>query len=398
MTQQMFDQRGKIVALASDRGSEIQEIPGGVYLLQFNPMAGFFLKRQNDLVRPSKLYGNTAERAAKILNTYFDRPNSNTGVLLSGNKGSGKTMLTKEVAMQAVEQNVPVIIIDEPYSGSPFFQFLNAITQPCVVLIDEFEKKYDDDEKQNSLLSLLDGTGTGGKLYLLTSNKSMISEFMMSRPSRVFYHYRYEKLDEETLTGYCKDNLKDQKQLQNMQVLHSLSTDLSFDVMQCLVEELNRYPDVPFAQSLTELNIQITGLVDRVYSLESVMINGEDFGGHDRQRINILTLPEGKEVVVGVCHIEDWELQKKLFSTFGKNETNFYNHDLLKLEAAGEKIDLSEDFDSEFAFRFTHRPEDTRANTEMVEINRTVGDYNVVVTYKVEKRTQQQEFYSRIFN
>lgn len=393
---QMFDQYGPIVSLATDRGTEIPTIPAAVYLIQFHPARGFYLKQQAVLVRPEKLYSNTSERAAKILKTYLDRPNANTGVLFTGNKGSGKTLITKEVAMQSVEMDIPVLICDEPYTGSQFFQFLNAITQRCVVLIDEFEKKYDDDEKQNSLLSLLDGTGTGGKLYLLTSNAPRVSEFLTSRPSRIFYHYRYDKLDEETLVGYCQDNLKDQGQLENMRTLHSLSTDFSFDVMQCLVEELNRYPDVAFAQSLTELNITITGLMDRHYKLEHVKVNGEDLSVGDMQRINLLTVSDGKDVIMGRCNIEDWNLQKALYQAVGKNNCNFYNLDLLQMEQSGEEID-TDDVDSDFSFRLTYAPEDTRANTEIVEVRRTFGDYEVEILFKAVKVSQQQDFYNRLF-
>lgn len=393
---QMFDQHGPIVSLATDRGTEIASIPAGVYLIQFHPMKGFYLKLQPALVRPERLYSNTAERAAKVLNTYLDRPNSNTGVLFTGNKGSGKTLITKEIAMQAVEMGIPVLLCDEPYTGSQFFQFLNSITQQCVVLIDEFEKKYDDDEKQNSLLSLLDGTGTGGKLYLLTSNAGRVSEFLTSRPSRIFYHYRYDKLDEETLVGYCQDNLKDPEQLENMRILHSLSTDFSFDVMQCLVEELNRYPNVKFAQSLSELNIHITGLLDRHYKLEHVKVNGQDLSVNDMQRINILTVADGKDVIMGRCHILDWGLQKALYAAVGKDNCNFYNHDLLLLEQRGEEIDM-DDVDSDFAFRLTYAAEDTRANTEIVEVRRTFGEYEIEILFKAIKTSQQQDFYNRLF-
>ncbi|MFW3388311.1 UNVERIFIED_CONTAM: AAA family ATPase, partial [Kocuria sp. CPCC 205274] len=176
MTDQMFVQRGRNIFNASDRGDEIPRIPTGTYTVQFNPMAGgFYLQRCEDMLLPEKVYGSTLPRADMILHTFSTRKNKTTGALLTGLKGSGKTLLSKAVCAKALTMDVPVLILQQAFGGPAFEDWLNTIDQPVVIFIDEFEKKYDDEEKQNQLLSILDGVGRGSKLWLATSNSADVS-------------------------------------------------------------------------------------------------------------------------------------------------------------------------------------------------------------------------------
>ena len=63
-----------------------------VYTLGQNERTGqYYLEYTKDKFDIDTPYGNVNKRVEKILNTYSLR-NGNTGVLLTGDKGSGKTM------------------------------------------------------------------------------------------------------------------------------------------------------------------------------------------------------------------------------------------------------------------------------------------------------------------
>jgi ATPase family associated with various cellular activities (AAA) len=117
-----------------------------------------------------KLYGDTNQKAECILNTFNNREVS-TGVSLTGGKGSGKALLAKRISMLAAGQGVPTIVVNEPWCGDQFNQFLQIIEQRVVVLFDEFEKVHHDCEKQEQImLTLLDGVYPSKKLFILTCN------------------------------------------------------------------------------------------------------------------------------------------------------------------------------------------------------------------------------------
>jgi hypothetical protein len=194
-----------------------------------------------------KLYGDTQRQAERILHTFRARggdggignngpptSSSSTGVLLAGQKGSGKTLLAKYISVRAAqEMGVSTIVINEPWSGERFNAFIQSIRQPCIVLFDEFEKvyrqstaaevaeveriaRYNDghhnlhhfvdynnngelsssssaantisNPSQDAILTLLDGVYPSTMLFLFTVNdKTKLSRNMMNRPGRIYY-------------------------------------------------------------------------------------------------------------------------------------------------------------------------------------------------------------------
>lgn len=403
MSGQMFDVRGKRVFTASDRGTEVSVIPASVYTVEFNPMTGWYLERAAIPSRPKRLYGDVADRAQRILNTYHDRlnqPGKNTAALLSGNKGSGKTMLSAEVAVAAVEAGLPVILVEAGHTDSSFFKFLNSITQPCIVLIDEFEKKYKDDEEQNALLGLLDGINAGGKLFILTSNNSTVSQFLMSRPSRIFYHYRYEKLDEATVVGYCNDNLTDAAKHHqvNIKTLWDFSTDFNFDILQCLVEELNRYPAINFVECLKVLNIVVNGLTERRFVLEKFTLDGEDISRSKGQMfsINVATFVDGYQSLAVNGFFSQEEDMLQLERCVGKVMYH-HNLDYFKQKAETGKAPSDDFYDGDFTFYVKADPSRVTVSAEEISGMWDIEGRRLEVKAVVSRKSSEQDLYEKIF-
>lgn len=70
-----------------------KELPIATYSVGFNPMMGFWLIKHDDLaINEDTIYGNHARRAEKILKS-FAASERNFGVILSGKKGIGKSLL-----------------------------------------------------------------------------------------------------------------------------------------------------------------------------------------------------------------------------------------------------------------------------------------------------------------
>jgi hypothetical protein len=166
--------------------------------------------------------------------------------MLAGEKGSGKTLLAKNIVVTAAQQhNIPTIVINAPWAGDAFSKFLQEIHQPCIVMFDEFEKVYDR-EAQQHILTLLDGSFPSQKLFILTTNdKWRIDEHMRNRPGRIFYMLDFDGLAPEFIREYCEDNLKNKTHINQIVTMSGFFNKFNFDMLKAIIEEMNRYDETP---------------------------------------------------------------------------------------------------------------------------------------------------------
>ncbi len=221
------------------------QLPAGTYTVKFDKMAGcFYLEQVEGFEIKGKIYGDTKRHANRILSTFTDRTAS-TGVMLSGEKGSGKTLLAKMLSRDAQATGIPTIIINEPWSGEGFNAFMQMIEQPTVILFDEFEKVYDR-EDQEKMLTLLDGVYPSKKLFVLTCNdKWRVNEHMRNRPGRIYYMLEFKGLEQDFIIEYCEDNLKNKDYIQTICRIATLFDQFNFDMLKAMIEEMNRYNESP---------------------------------------------------------------------------------------------------------------------------------------------------------
>lgn len=220
------------------------KLPAGNYVVTLDPFEQFQLSKVEDFNSIKKLYGNTTRHATRIINTFEDRPNT-TGVMLTGEKGSGKTLLAREISIKAAERGYPTIVINSPWRGDKFNKFMQMITQPCVILFDEFEKVYSRDD-QECILTLLDGVFASKKLFLLTCNdKWRVDTNMRNRPGRIFYMIDFTGLDEAFIREYCDDNLINKSYIDSVCNMAMMFDQFNFDMLKAVIEDMNRYNESP---------------------------------------------------------------------------------------------------------------------------------------------------------
>lgn len=235
-----------------------KQLPVGTYTVMFHPQEGYWLEVRNDLeTQEEKIYGKHEKRIAKILRSY-EASRRNFGVILSGKKGTGKSLLTRMLAAAAVQRGLPVIIVDAPIPG--LASFIEGIPQEVVIIFDEFEKifKYDEEnntDNQSALLSLFDGLSTGKKLFVITCNEvTELSEYLLNRPGRFHYHFEIKCPTADEIREYMTDKLgQGHEEIINKIVKFTALSDITYDCLRAIAFDISL--GYTLEETLEDLNI-----------------------------------------------------------------------------------------------------------------------------------------------
>lgn len=252
MSKQWINSKGKYYY--NDIPVVTDKLPKGVYELNFDGFSKeFFLDYISESFElPEKVYGVEKGLVERITTT-FSRLDKNFGVLLKGLKGTGKTVIAKQVSNKL---GLPVILVNKSYGDMG--QFINSIDQDLIMFFDEFEKTYelssyyndDEDESErpgkksvNQLLTLMDGVFTSKykRLFLLTTNKVYLPDAMISRPSRIRYVKEFSDLSYEHIVEILEDSVEDKKLIPDLvEILKELEC-ITVDIVKSVAEEANIY-------------------------------------------------------------------------------------------------------------------------------------------------------------
>ena len=233
-----------------------RELPIATYSVGFHPQMGFWLTKHNDLaINEDTIYGNHARRAGKILK-FFAASERNFGVILSGKKGIGKSLLARMIAEESIKASMPVIIVDTAIPG--ISNFLASIQQEVTIIFDEFEKtfsKNEDGDPQVEMLSLFDGMDNGKKLFIITCNDPReLNEFLVNRPGRFHYHFEINCPTPDEVRAYMVDKLGTgwDEDIEKVVKLSQMA-DITFDCLRAIAFDLKQ--GYPLEETLMDLNI-----------------------------------------------------------------------------------------------------------------------------------------------
>lgn len=249
----IFIKQGEYI-VPKPEGIDYELIPGKVYdFRETRDSDSPYLTETQDFTFPKTYY--LSEEDNKFVNKTIEAFNRTdkmtTGVLLSGIKGSGKTLMAKKIAKLS---NLPIIVIDPGVSTSCIEPFFAKTDTDCCIIFDEIDKYWN----TRYLLTFLDGVKpTCKKLVICTCNKEKdIDEYLNDRCSRIRYKRMFSCLDKDAAKVVINDIINDEeKSIKARDFLFSHATVLSYDNVTIFAEEIRNNPNESFESIFEDLNI-----------------------------------------------------------------------------------------------------------------------------------------------
>ena len=250
---------GEIYDIYSDTLQTFDQLPAQAYVVRCAEQKGVYLQKFTDIEVNEKIYGVHISKVEKVLNA-FNNFQRNLGVILSGDKGIGKSLFAKILSVESIKRGIPLIIVDRYYRGVA--SYLDSIRQEVVVLFDEFDKTFgevragdDCASPQAELLTLFDGVSTGKKLYVITCNNlNKLNDFLVNRPGRFHYHFRFNYPTPAEIEEYMKDKIPEEMYGEIVDIIDfSQKVDLNYDCLRAIAFEISN--GYKFKDAIADLNI-----------------------------------------------------------------------------------------------------------------------------------------------
>lgn len=299
------------------------------YIFNFDGFGNCWLEDAEDFKFPDKIYdiNSSMRQDIKLAFESYDR---NLGVLLTGNKGQGKSL---EAKLLCKELGLPVILVNKSIPKDVnFISFFNGIKQNYCFFVDEFEKLFADKERtdtnkdyheQDVFLSFMDGVLTNEHkvFFLLTTNDS-VNEYFINRPSRVKFLKEYDELSEEIFNMIVSDKLNDKKFKDDLEENVSL-INLNIDLLISIIDDINLF-NKPFSEFKDSYN----------YKLEQYKYDMTIIEGNSEKFIGFFT--SKKKLKIDNRYINNY-LVKEIIK-FTKDEILFISEKWVETEDGDDKL------------------------------------------------------------
>lgn len=221
----------------TDQSNTIDHVPAMVYKAVVRDKI-ILIKDRPTFNLPQLRFGRHKRYFNQITSGYSKDGNS-TGVLLYGQKGTGKSLMAEELGNWMIKQDLPVVMIDTPMTAAEIRIVIQAVG-PCMIYIDEFGKVYHDINDRQRMLTLFSDSSFQGTMFVITGNEGEeFSEYLFHRPQRFRYAIPYSGgVDKETLADILKTmSIPESLHAGFYEYINTQVHHLNFDSLMCAVRE-----------------------------------------------------------------------------------------------------------------------------------------------------------------
>lgn len=266
-----------------DQSNLIDHVPAMVYRARMTREGLVLIKDRPNFTLPQLRFGKHNRYFATICAEY-DPLGSSTGVLLAGQKGSGKSLMAEELGNWMIKRDLPVIMIDDDLCHNTINLIIRAVG-PCMVLFDEFGKVYADLEKRNRLLTVFSDTSYVGVMFVITGNNSdEFGEFLVNRPQRFRFAISYETgVDAELASDVIRRmQVREEMHEPLMAYVETMRGELNIDSFLAVVRVSANCKSVAELEQITEI-MNVPDMVKKEWRIVSVTATpkhelADDFG------------------------------------------------------------------------------------------------------------------------
>lgn len=180
-------------------------------------------------------FGNEVQKHVDMCMAEY-RNSGAVSLIALGQQGSGKSMTCEQLCNRILNDGLPVIYLDADIPPALLHNLVRDVA-PCVVFIDEFDKRYNENDDKERLLTMFSDATLANVSFIVAGNeKFRMSRYLLDRPSRFKYLIQFQGISPYIVEEMCA-KYKISKACTSLIMRYTSVHHASYDVVQAVVRQ-----------------------------------------------------------------------------------------------------------------------------------------------------------------